>query len=58
VLAALATCQEITYRAYATALGIPLDGVSVKHQLQLPGSNRSDYRRSLKARSTCAASSR
>ena len=30
VLAALATCQEITYRAYATALGIPLDGVSVK----------------------------
>ena len=30
VLAALATCQEITYRAYATALSIPLDGVSVK----------------------------
>ncbi len=30
VLAALATCQEITYRAYATALGIPLDHVSVK----------------------------
>jgi uncharacterized OsmC-like protein len=30
VLAALATCQEITYRAYATALGVPLDGVSVK----------------------------
>jgi putative redox protein len=30
VLAALATCQEITYRAYATALGIPLDNVSVK----------------------------
>jgi putative redox protein len=30
VLAAVATCQEITYRAYATALGIPLDSVSVK----------------------------
>jgi len=30
VLAALATCQEITYRAYATALGIPLQSVSVK----------------------------
>src|SRR6202050_2990339 len=30
VLAELATCQEITYRAYATALGIPLDSVSVK----------------------------
>jgi len=30
VLAALATCQEITYRAYATALGVPLEGVSVK----------------------------
>src|ERR1700751_1268006 len=30
VLAALATCQEITYRAYATALGVPLDSVSVK----------------------------
>jgi putative redox protein len=30
VLAALATCQEITYRAYATALGIPLEGVSVR----------------------------
>lgn len=32
VLAALATCQEITYRAYATALGIPLESVSVKLQ--------------------------
>jgi putative redox protein len=30
VLAALATCQEITYRAYATAPGIPLDSVAVK----------------------------
>jgi uncharacterized OsmC-like protein len=30
ILAALGTCQEITYRAYATALGIPLDKVAVK----------------------------
>ena len=29
ILAALGSCQEITYRAYATALDIPLDGVSV-----------------------------
>ena len=29
VLAALGTCQEITYRAYATAMGVPLDNVSV-----------------------------
>ena len=32
ILAALGTCQEITYRAYATAMGIPLDGVSVSLQ--------------------------
>jgi putative redox protein len=30
VLAALGTCQEITYRAFATALGISLEGVAVK----------------------------
>jgi len=30
VLAALGTCQEITYRAFATAMGIALDGVSAK----------------------------
>lgn len=29
ILAALGACQEITYRAYATALGIPLDKVAV-----------------------------
>lgn len=29
ILGALGSCQEITYRAYATALGIPLDNVSV-----------------------------
>ena len=32
ILAGLATCQEITYRAYATPLGVPLDSVSVKHE--------------------------
>lgn len=30
ILAALGSCQEITYRLYADSLGIPLDGVSVK----------------------------
>lgn len=30
VLASLGSCQEITYRAYAAALGIPLESVSVK----------------------------
>jgi len=30
ILAALGTCQEITYRLYADSLGIPLNHVSVK----------------------------
>ncbi len=30
ILGALASCQEITYRAFADALEIPLDGVSVR----------------------------
>ena len=30
ILAALGSCQEITYRLYADALGIPLIGVSVQ----------------------------
>ena len=30
ILAALATCQEITYKAFATAAGINIESVSVK----------------------------
>ena len=30
LLAALSTCQEITYRLYADAMRIPVDGISVK----------------------------
>ncbi|ABQ39872.1 OsmC family protein [Bradyrhizobium sp. BTAi1] len=30
ILAALGSCQEITYRLYADALGIPLNGASVR----------------------------
>lgn len=30
ILAALGSCQEITYRLYADALGIPVRSVSVK----------------------------
>ena len=29
ILAALGSCQEITYRAYATVMGIPLENVAV-----------------------------
>ncbi|PJK30848.1 OsmC family protein [Minwuia thermotolerans] len=35
VLAALGTCQEITYRAFASALGIPLEEVSVELEGEL-----------------------
>lgn len=34
-LAALATCQEITYRLHADALGIPLNDVKVKFEGEL-----------------------
>ena len=39
ILAALATCQEITYKAYATAAGINIESVSVnlKGELDLQG---------------------
>ena len=30
ILTGLATCQETAYRAYTTALGVPLDSVSIK----------------------------
>ena len=35
ILAALGTCQEITYKAYATVLGIPLESVSVELEGEL-----------------------
>ena len=35
MLAALGACQEITYQAYAAALGIPLRSVSVKLEGQI-----------------------
>ena len=39
ILAALATCQEITYKAFATAAGINIESVSVnlKGELDLQG---------------------
>ena len=39
ILAALATCQEITYKAFATAVGINIESVSVelKGELDLQG---------------------
>ena len=35
ILAALGTCQKITYKAYATVLGIPLESVSVELEGEL-----------------------
>ena len=35
ILAALGSCQEITYKAFATALGINLESVSVKLKAKL-----------------------
>lgn len=35
ILAALGSCQEITYKAFATALGIKLESVSVKLEAKL-----------------------
>ena len=42
LLAALSTCQEITYRLYADALGIPVDGISVKLKGDLDNTEFSD----------------
>jgi uncharacterized OsmC-like protein len=33
VLAALAACQEMTWRLYADALGIPLSSIAVEHSM-------------------------
>ena len=38
ILAALATCQEITYKAFATAAGINIESVSVNLKGELRSS--------------------